>query len=322
MKKLLSPQIITSLLLFVSVSALHSAQAASGTKPAKKPHVAAPAAPATPVAEKPSEAPTEVKPDAKTEKTAETQSTEETFWQKAQKKFTGSLRFEGYGPALTDWTAYRPNVAKAYSNDPKQQVYSKNKFSFGYKLSPSQTVGIGLQTYYLKVTGNVNKDPYLFVRDSHLVSKSNYNLDLALRVYLGLSNDAKVYHNPFGLRLVHDSTYRIDNGPLALDFYTEITWYYLDVTKVKSRQTEFFLLPNVDYSLNNTMAVNLGLKFWAYKVSGRTIFDLPSDPVLVSPSFTWRATKNFIVNHYLDIPAARLAFDMTTVGLNLNWKFL
>ncbi len=252
---------------------------------------------------------------------ARSETSSSSFTSKLTKHITASVRFEGYGPATTDWTGYRPNVDKGLSNDRKQEAYSKNKLYLGYKFNESQSAGVGLQVYYLSYSGDSFKDPYIFVRDSHFVQSGGYNFDAALRLYAGVSADAKKYNTPMGIRFVQDSTYKTGT-PLTLGFFSEMHWYTLSKRVIGARELEFFLVPNVDIKIATKWTANLALKIWAYHNVGKNLFDLVNDPVLLSPGFTYSPIKTVAINPYLDFATRRFAWNMTTVGLNLNWKIL
>ncbi|MBS1983399.1 MAG: hypothetical protein JST16_04435, partial [Bdellovibrionales bacterium] len=238
-------------------------------------------------------------------------------------RYSLNLRIEGFGPAVTNLSgSSRPNPYTDTEADPQKEVYSKNKFSAGYRYGDSASVGIGGETYYLARTGTVFQDPYAFIRDNHLVEAGNFNWDVALRGYAGVSETGKKYHTPFSFRLNQDASYRIQDGPVKVGLYTETQWYYLSEHNPGARTMYYFLAPYTDVRMGSSVSFNLQAKVWAYNNSGHAWNVLSYDPVLVSPGINWNPIKSVTVTPYLDFAVKSLAWNTTAVGLNLNWKVL
>lgn len=238
-------------------------------------------------------------------------------------RFSASARIELYGPAITALGDNRPNLSTGVGNDPKQEVFTKNKINLAYKISGDQSIGLGLQAYTLAKSGTSMRDPFVFFRDSHAIQSGRYNMDAAIRFYAGVSEiSRKKYHTPVGFRFVQDSTYKLTDGQTVLSLYAEIHWYVHNPRAINDRELEFFLVPNVDYRINSKFSFNFAVKIWAYHNVGRVLNDLAYDPVLLSPGIVWEPIKNVHLNPYLDFAAQNLSLAMTTLGFNVNWKFL
>ena len=302
MKKIYNPSLATLLFTFASIAA-HAQGGATSTSPAAPAAVAVGATPAAAAAPTAFQGQTTASPIS------------------ALNNFTASVRVEGYGPAVTSLTAYRPNVAKGIENDPKSQIYSKNKLSLAYKLDPTWTTGVGLAFYTLSQTGNVFQEPYVFVRNSQLVHIGNFNLDLALRVYGGFTAASQKYSNAGQIRTTGDASYKISSIYTAGLIY-EAYDYILSTVKVGARKLEFDLIPHFDARIAENAIASLLIKTYTYHNVGNGFINA-KDPVYLSPNMTWLfASKSVAVNPYLDIPLSRFEARYTTIGLNLNWKIL
>lgn len=241
------------------------------------------------------------------------------------KRFTATSAIEVYGPSITEWRDLRPNVDKGTTEDIKSPVYSKNKFNLGYKLTSTRTTGLGLEFYSLSRVGNVFKDPYVYVRDNKLIEAGNYTMDLALRVYAGVSPNSRAANTlpTSAFRLVHNSTYKFDSSSWSAAFYSETQWNPQRVRKVGAYEVGFFLVPNVNYNLSDSFALNLGTKIWTTHKVGQTFFAQTIDPILVSPNVAWKPISGLTVNPYLDFaPGQAFAMKFTTIGLNLSYKLI
>jgi hypothetical protein len=256
---------------------------------------------------------------ASAETTPAGQSQTETSW---TRNIGLSIGAENYGPSLTEFDAYRPDVAKGTNNNPKDLVRSKLKFTPSYKVGASSAIILGIEGALQATKGFDFTDPYLAYRDSKAIDTAGVTTDAAVRLYGGLSPSAGPAKRIASLRLIQDTKWNIAGSRWMLELYSYYhRFFYSASASGTSMASELFLNPVLGYRTSASLQIQLQSKTWAHESLKSSFLALNADPTLLSVGVSWDVVPGLNLNPFIDMsPSQSFRPEFSTLGLFMSWK--
>lgn len=233
-----------------------------------------------------------------------------------------SIGTETYGPSLTEWDPYRPDLTKGKKDNTKDLVRNKFKVTPSYKVGASTSIALGIEGTLQATKGYDFTDPYLAFRDSKLINAGTVTTDASARLYGGFSSSAATAKRAASVRLIQGTKWNVDSSRWTLEFYSYYQRFFYNAGALASAwSSELYLVPGINYRTSSTLQLQLQSKTFAHEFNNSSFLALKADPTVVSIGVSWDAVPGLNINPFIDTsPSQGFSPEYSTVGLFMSWK--
>ena len=227
-----------------------------------------------------------------------------------------------FGPSLQSPTSYQPDGYGIPDKD--RPIVFRNFLNLGYNLTDELAVGGTFYWTWQPVLGHQGlvQDPFLKVSHNSIFRFGDLNLYGDLRVHFPASQWSRDNNMQFGVQSVQALTYSVGSTNLLLGLVASVRAdSYGD--RSFGNDMEFYLAPNVNYQITQTLAFTLLYEFFANKGEGLQSYGFRGYGSDIEPGLAWDATPQLTLNPYLHLPVSgSVSLNSTSFGMMINYALI